>query len=139
MLTIIGKQTDIGMWESIENDYIDSEDPDYEYNKVTNNLRFGMLEDTPIKELVIELQDKLAGFFSESYDLNGEYDDHILSSVEILNAIAVSNGHTLKECVEIAYNDIKDRRGILMNGVFIKESDPAYASAVAAIEENYNA
>ena len=136
VLTIIGAQTDIGMWESIENDYIDSEDPDYEYNKVTNNLRFGMLENTPIKELVIELQDKLAGFFSESYDLNGEYDDHILSSVEILNAIAVSNGHTLEECVQIAYDDIKDRKGIMSNGVFIKESDPAYESIIKAIEVN---
>lgn len=142
VLTIIGAQTDIGMWESIENDYIDSEDPDYEYNKVTNNLNFGMLEGIPIKNLVIELQDKLAGFFSESYDLNGEYDDHILSSVEILNAIAVSSDYTLEECVQIAYNDIKDRVGILWNGVFVKNTDENYDEVKLmfekSLESNFN-
>lgn len=51
--------------------------------------------------------------------------------------ISHNKGCTLEECVQIAYNDIKDRRGILMNGVFIKESDPAYASVVASIESNY--
>jgi NTP pyrophosphatase (non-canonical NTP hydrolase) len=53
--------------------------------------------------------------------------------------ISHNKGYTLEECVQIAYDDIKNRRGILVNGVFIKESDPAYASAIAAIEENYSA
>ena len=45
-------------------------------------------------------------------------------------------GYTLEECVQIAYNDIKDRKGIMSNGVFIKESDPAYSSIIASIESN---
>lgn len=30
---------------------------------------------------------------------------------------------TLEECLEIAYNEIKDRKGKLVDGIFIKEGD----------------
>ena len=56
--------------------------------------------------------------------------------VENLMQISKILGYTLEECVQIAYNDIKDRKGIMSNGVFIKESDPAYASIIASIESN---
>ena len=29
----------------------------------------------------------------------------------------------ITECLEIAYNEIKDRKGKLVNGVFVKEED----------------
>jgi hypothetical protein len=56
--------------------------------------------------------------------------------LNILNGIAKNNKTTLEECLYIAYNDIKDRKGIMSNGVFIKESDPAYESIVKSIEDN---
>lgn len=37
------------------------------------------------------------------------------------------------DCVEQAYEEIKDRKGIMFNGMFIKESDERYASAVAEV------
>ena len=43
-------------------------------------------------------------------------------------------GYTLEECVQIAYNDISKRQGILWNGVFIKESDPAHEEALLNLE-----
>lgn len=44
-------------------------------------------------------------------------------TIACLRAIAVSKGMTLDECVAVAYNDIKDRRGYLnTEGVFIKEA-----------------
>ena len=61
---------------------------------------------------------------------------NIESALCNLNDICIANGYTLEECVKIAYNDIKDRKGIMSNGVFIKESDPAYASIIASIESN---
>lgn len=64
--------------------------------------------------------------------------ENLAAALTVLQFIAKEHNSTLEECVQIAYNDIKDRRGILVNGVFIKESDPAYASAVAAIESNYD-
>lgn len=35
------------------------------------------------------------------------------------------------ECLNTAWNDIKDRKGIMHNGVFIKESDPRYKELTA--------
>lgn len=60
------------------------------------------------------------------------------NSVSYLKLICLVKRYTLQECVQIAYNDIKDRKGLMHNGVFIKESDPAYASVVAVIESNYD-
>ena len=40
-----------------------------------------------------------------------------------LTPIAQSFNTTLDECLEIAYNEIKDRKGKLINGVFVKEED----------------
>ena len=54
--------------------------------------------------------------------------------VGLLYNIAIKHSYTLEECVAIAYNDIKDRTGVVYNGVFIKESDPAYQDALDNIE-----
>lgn len=53
--------------------------------------------------------------------------------------IAQLNNYTIEECIQIAYDDIKHRKGIMVNGVFIKESDPVYAQVISEIEGNYNA
>jgi hypothetical protein len=37
--------------------------------------------------------------------------------------ICKRNGVTLEECLITAYNDIKDRRGKMVDGVFVKEAD----------------
>ena len=57
--------------------------------------------------------------------------DHTMECVRLLSAIAdLSGGYTLAHCLEHAYNEIKDRRGVMLDGVFIKEDDSAYAAAV---------
>jgi hypothetical protein len=33
------------------------------------------------------------------------------------------NNISLEECLEVAYNDIKDRKGKMVDGVFVKEGD----------------
>ena len=69
--------------------------------------------------------------------LAGQEDDidvGFVASVGLLHNIASKCGHTLEECVAISYNDIKYRRGVMFNGVFIKESDPAYQDALDNIE-----
>lgn len=40
-----------------------------------------------------------------------------------LIGLCQSFNYTLEECVQIAYNDIKDRHGYMKNGIFIKLSD----------------
>ena len=44
--------------------------------------------------------------------------------------ICKNEGIDLIECLNTAWNDIKDRKGIMHNGVFIKESDPRYTELV---------
>lgn len=60
----------------------------------------------------------------------GEFNPDFGCEVARLDLIADYFGYTLSECLEIAYNDIKDRKGVVYNGLFIKESDPAYAEAL---------
>lgn len=50
--------------------------------------------------------------------------DDIGDCVVVLNNLAILYDITLEDCLEIAYNDIKDRKGYLNGaGVFIKDSD----------------
>ena len=39
----------------------------------------------------------------------------------VLINIMARNGLTLEECLEVAYNDIKDRKGKMVDGIFVKE------------------
>ena len=43
--------------------------------------------------------------------------------LEGLHEIATEYGTTLEETLEIAYNEIKDRKGKMIDGVFVKEAD----------------
>lgn len=104
----------------------------------TLSLNIAELESLSLKKYVIELGLAL-NQFSYNCDTGGTFEDDLLVIISSLSKIASLHNYTLQECVTIAYNDIKDRKGLMFNGVFIKESDPAYASVVAAIEENYNA
>ena len=45
----------------------------------------------------------------------------IFSILHYLNGIAHLEGTTLEECLNIAYNEIKNRKGIIINRKFIKE------------------
>jgi uncharacterized protein YabN with tetrapyrrole methylase and pyrophosphatase domain len=53
--------------------------------------------------------------------------DDIGDCMVVLTNIAYMTDTNLTECFQVAYDDIKDRRGYLNeNGVFIKDTDPAY-------------
>ncbi|PTH60467.1 hypothetical protein BU600_04405 [Staphylococcus arlettae] len=49
--------------------------------------------------------------------------DGIGDTVVTLIILAQQHGMTLEECLEYAYEEIKDRRGETRNGTFVKESD----------------
>lgn len=53
--------------------------------------------------------------------------DDIGDCMVVLVMIAALEGHSIRECLAVAYTDIKDRKGLMYEGVFIKESDPRYA------------
>ena len=41
----------------------------------------------------------------------------------VLINIAERNDISITECLEQAYNDIKDRKGRMVDGIFVKEDD----------------
>lgn len=53
--------------------------------------------------------------------------DELVKLVEnwgvVLIGLAKLNGLSLKECLEHSYNEIKDRKGKMVNRVFIKEKN----------------
>ena len=58
------------------------------------------------------------------------------SCIENLTRISNSLNYTIEECVQIAYDDIKDRVGILWNGVFVKNTDANYNEVKLMFEES---
>jgi NTP pyrophosphatase (non-canonical NTP hydrolase) len=49
--------------------------------------------------------------------------DGIGDTIVTLIIVAAQYGLTIEECLQMAYNEIKDRKGRMENGVFIKEAD----------------
>ena len=49
--------------------------------------------------------------------------DGIGDVVVTLIILAMQNELILEECLQAAYDEIKDRKGKMLNGVFVKESD----------------
>jgi len=43
----------------------------------------------------------------------------------VLTILAMQTNTSVEECAELAYSEIKDRKGKMINGVFVKESDLA--------------
>ena len=112
VLTIIAKQCNLSI-----------------YNHLDTKLKHSGL-----KVDVAFLTSELATIATEVYEWDDEstyFPEYALSySVARLRSIAEQVGLTLEYCVEQAYNDIKDRKGVLYEGVFIKESNPAYQEAL---------
>lgn len=84
-----------------------------------------------LKHIVVDLGLSLNYFSRSDNQIN------LRNSVNELQVVSAMCGYTLQECVQVAYDDIKDRKGLMHNGVFIKESDPTYAQVIAEIEGNH--
>ena len=64
-----------------------------------------------------------AGELSDSLCKNKDIRDDIGDMMVVLINIMVRNKLTMKDCLEVAYNDIKDRKGKMIDGIFVKEGD----------------
>jgi len=65
-----------------------------------------------------------AGELCDNINKGRDVKDDIGDCLVCLTNIAKIRGLTLAECWDVAYNDIKDRKGFMNpNGVFIKEGD----------------
>ena len=54
---------------------------------------------------------------------NVEAKDGVGDIVVTLICLCAQKGWSFEECVSLAYNEIKDRKGKLIDGVFLKEKD----------------
>ena len=98
-------------------------------------LKLPILENLSVKQYVLELGYALHNFSFEC-DTTGDTNDSLGVAIAGLNRIANLFNYTLEECVQIAYDDISERKGLMHNGVFVKEDDEAYASIIKSIESN---
>ena len=64
-----------------------------------------------------------AGELSDNICKGNDIKDDIGDMMVVLINIAERNGITMSECLRVAYNDIKDRKGKMVDGVFVKEGD----------------
>ena len=64
-----------------------------------------------------------AGELSDNICKGKDIKDDIGDMMVVLINIAVRNDITIEECLQVAYDDIKDRKCRMVDGVFIKEDD----------------
>ena len=64
-----------------------------------------------------------AGELSDSLCKGKDIKDDIGDIMVVLINIMVRNNLTIEECLAVAYEDIKDRKGKMIDGIFVKEGD----------------
>ena len=64
-----------------------------------------------------------AGELSDSICKGKDIRDDIGDMMVVLINIMARNELSMHECLHVAYDDIKDRKGKMIDGVFVKESD----------------
>jgi len=64
-----------------------------------------------------------AGELSDNICKGKDIADDIGDMIVVLINIAERNNLTIEQCLEKAWDDIKDRKGKMIDGVFVKEGD----------------
>ena len=81
--------------------------------------------------VTVDYIDLLGVFHDLGYSVHNEFDKHYKTSMieclvnvwESLKGFAKCNNLDFDECLSVAYDDIKDRKGKMVNGTFVKESN----------------
>ena len=86
----------------------------------------GIIDNGKVETQVLKLISEM-GELADNVAKGKDIKDDIGDCLVVLTNIATMSGTDLLECWEVAYDDIKDRKGFLnKNGAFIKESDASY-------------
>ena len=80
------------------------------------NLIDGASDKDQVCKLIQEV-----GELSDNVCKQRDVADDIGDCMVVLINIAVRNNLTLEHCLEVAYNDIKNRKGKMIDGIFVKE------------------
>ena len=81
-----------------------------------------LIEGSTDKDQVLKLAQEL-GELSDSVCKGRDIKDDIGDMLVVMLNIAERNGVILAECLQQAWNDIKNRKGRMIDGIFVKESD----------------
>lgn len=81
-----------------------------------------LIEGSSDKDQVLKLLQEL-GELSDSVCKNKDIKDDIGDMLVVILNICERNNVTLLDCLQVAYDDIKDRRGRMVDGIFVKEGD----------------
>ena len=82
------------------------------------NLIDGATDKDQLAKLIQEM-----GELSDNICKGKDVADDIGDMIVVLINIAERNGLTIEDCLEQAWNDIKDRKGKMVDGIFVKEGD----------------
>jgi uncharacterized protein YabN with tetrapyrrole methylase and pyrophosphatase domain len=82
------------------------------------NLINGATDKDQVCKLIQEV-----GELSDNVCKGKDVKDDIGDCMVVLINIAKRNGVTMQECLQVAYEDIKHRRGRMVDGIFVKEAD----------------
>ena len=83
-----------------------------------------LIEGSNVKNQTLKLIQEV-GELSDSICKGKSPIDDIGDCLVVLTILAEQSNLTIQACLEHAWNDIKDRKGRMIDGVFVKESDDA--------------
>ncbi|WP_118785088.1 MazG-like family protein [Haemophilus haemolyticus] len=75
------------------------------------------------EEVIIDGLRALHGIANLEHRFGRRHDDFLFDFLLVLRFIADETSMRLEECMQAAWDEIKNRKGRMINGVFIKESD----------------
>lgn len=84
------------------------------------NLIQGSTTDKQFLKLIEEVGELAAGLARKD---SVKVMDGIGDAVVVLTILAEQMGFTIEACIEMAWDEIKDRKGRMIDGVFVKEAD----------------
>ena len=82
--------------------------------------RRNLIRGSDDKSQALKLLQEL-GELSDSICKGNDIKDDIGDMLVVMINICERNKTSLEECLQLAYDDIKDRRGRMVDGVFVKE------------------
>lgn len=81
-----------------------------------------LIEGSSDKDQVLKLMQEL-GELSDSVCKGKDVRDDLGDMMVVMLNIMERQGISMEDCLSNAYNDIRDRKGIMIDGIFVKEGD----------------
>ena len=81
-----------------------------------------LIEGSSDKDQLLKLMQEL-GELSDSVCKGNDVKDDLGDMIVVMLNIMERQGISMEECLQKAYDDIKDRKGRMVDGIFVKEGD----------------